>query len=153
MTLAQISTRIHAEDIPSLNGMIDRARSDGSNFEYDHRLQMPDRTVKYLHVVAHATRDQDDRLEYIGAIQDVTQRRFSEAGTRQSPIGTRARGQGHEPWRLDGVDCARSQPAAIGHHYQRQHVFADAGRRSRQTLTALAKPHGARFAMATVRLM
>ncbi len=78
VTLAQISTRIHADDIPSLNGMIDRARSDGSNFEYDHRLQMPDRTVKYLHMVAHATRDQNDRLEYIGAIQDVTQRKLSE---------------------------------------------------------------------------
>ena len=39
---------------------------------------MPDRSVKYLHLVAHATRDQDGRLEYIGAVQDVTQRRLSE---------------------------------------------------------------------------
>ena len=39
---------------------------------------MPDRSVKYLHVVAHATRDQDGQLEYIGAVQDVTQRRLSE---------------------------------------------------------------------------
>ena len=58
--------------------MIDRARRDGSDFEYEHRLQMPDRSVKYLHVVAHATRDQDGRLEYIGAVQDVTERRLSE---------------------------------------------------------------------------
>jgi C4-dicarboxylate-specific signal transduction histidine kinase len=39
---------------------------------------MLDRSVKYIHVVAHATRDQDGQLEYIGAVQDVTERRLSE---------------------------------------------------------------------------
>jgi C4-dicarboxylate-specific signal transduction histidine kinase len=74
-----IATRVHPEDIQLLNEMIDWARGDGSDFEYEHRLQMPDRSVKYLHIVAHGTRDQDGRLEYIGAIQDVTERRLSEA--------------------------------------------------------------------------
>ncbi|RUT90228.1 histidine kinase dimerization/phospho-acceptor domain-containing protein, partial [Mesorhizobium sp. M7A.T.Ca.TU.009.02.1.1] len=32
----------------------------------------------YLHVVAHGTRDHDGALEYIGAVQDVTERRLSE---------------------------------------------------------------------------
>jgi len=36
--------------------MIDRARGDGSDFEYEHRLQMPDHSVKYLHMIAHGTR-------------------------------------------------------------------------------------------------
>jgi C4-dicarboxylate-specific signal transduction histidine kinase len=39
---------------------------------------MPDGSVKYLRTVSHATRDPDGRFEYIGAIQDVTQRRASE---------------------------------------------------------------------------
>jgi len=78
VTFELIGTRVHPDDIPSLNDMIDWARSAGSNFEYDHRLQMPDGSVKYLHMVAHATRDEDPRLEYIGAIQDVTQRRLSD---------------------------------------------------------------------------
>ena len=39
---------------------------------------MPDHSIKYLHVVAHGTRDQDGQLEYIGAVQDVTERRLSE---------------------------------------------------------------------------
>src|SRR5207253_6711562 len=78
VTLDLIGTRVHPEDIPLLNEMIDRARGGGSDFEYEHRLQMPDRSVKYLHVVAHATRDVDGQLEYIGAVQDVTQRRLSE---------------------------------------------------------------------------
>src|SRR2546428_4075586 len=61
-----------------LHEMIDRARGDGSDFEYEHRLQMPDHSVKYLHMIAHGTRDQHGRLEYIGAVQDVTERRLSE---------------------------------------------------------------------------
>jgi len=61
-----------------LGDMIDRARNRGGDFEYEHRLQMPNGSVKYLHLVAHGTRDEDGRLEYIGACQDITQRRLSE---------------------------------------------------------------------------
>ncbi len=78
VTLELIGSRVHPEDVPMLYEMIERARGDGSDMEYEHRLQMPDHSVKYLHIVAHGTRDQDGRLEYIGAIQDVTERRLSE---------------------------------------------------------------------------
>jgi PAS domain S-box-containing protein len=78
VTLELIRSRVHPEDIPLFNEMVDRARGDSSDFEYEQRLQIPDQSVKYLHVVAHGTRDQDGRLEYVGAIQDVTERRLSE---------------------------------------------------------------------------
>ena len=78
VTLELIGTRVHPEDVPLLNDMIDRTRSEVGDFEYEHRLQMPDNSVKYLHWVAHATRDKDGHLEYIGAVQDVTERRLSE---------------------------------------------------------------------------
>jgi signal transduction histidine kinase len=39
---------------------------------------MGDNPVKYPHTIAHGSRDQDGHAEYIGAIQDVTQRRLSE---------------------------------------------------------------------------
>jgi C4-dicarboxylate-specific signal transduction histidine kinase len=61
-----------------LNDMVERARGAGEDFEYEHRLLMPDKSVKYLHLIGHSTRDTDGRLEYIGAAQDVTQRRLSE---------------------------------------------------------------------------
>jgi C4-dicarboxylate-specific signal transduction histidine kinase len=41
------------------------------------RLQMPDHAIKYIHIVAHC-RDDHGQREYIGAVQDVTQRRLSE---------------------------------------------------------------------------
>jgi signal transduction histidine kinase len=57
--------------------MLDRVRA-GKDFEYEHRLQMTDGSVKYLHTVAHGTRDQNGQFEYIGAVHDVTERRLSE---------------------------------------------------------------------------
>jgi PAS domain S-box-containing protein len=77
VTLELIASRIHPEDIALFTEMMERARG-GGNFEFEHRLLMPDRSVKYLHVIAHATGDEDCRLEYIGAVQDVTERRLSE---------------------------------------------------------------------------
>ncbi len=78
VTRELIASRVHPEDLAPLQEMIARVRVDGSSFEREHRLQMPDRSVKHLHMVAHATRDQDGQLEYIGAVQDVTERRLSE---------------------------------------------------------------------------
>jgi C4-dicarboxylate-specific signal transduction histidine kinase len=49
-----------------------------SDIEFEHRLRLPDNTMKYLRVVARRTHDQDGQLEYIGAVQDVTHRRHTE---------------------------------------------------------------------------
>jgi PAS domain S-box-containing protein len=77
VTLELIGSRIHPDDLPLLSQMIDWARGDGRDFEYEHRLLMPDQSVKYLHMVAHGTRNRHGQLEYIGAIQDITERRLS----------------------------------------------------------------------------
>jgi PAS domain S-box-containing protein len=78
VTLERMGTRVHPDDIPMLNDMIERARAAVSDFEYGHRLLMPDHSIKFLHLTAHGVRDNQGRLEYIGAVQDVTQRRKSE---------------------------------------------------------------------------
>jgi signal transduction histidine kinase len=77
-TLELTLTRLHPEDIPAFLEMRIRQLSDVSDFEHDYRLLMPDGSVKYLHVVAHVTRDQDGQLMYSAAVQDVTARRLSE---------------------------------------------------------------------------
>jgi signal transduction histidine kinase len=78
VTLELIGTRIHPEDLPSFHEMIERARSGVSDLEFEHRLRMPDNSIKYLRVIAHQTRDQEGQLEYIGAVQDVTRHRHAE---------------------------------------------------------------------------
>ena len=82
LTLELIRTRVHPEDLTSYEEMIEEARNRGTDFEYEYRLRMPDQSIKHLHVVAHGIRDEDGRLEYIGAVQDVTARdRTQEALT------------------------------------------------------------------------
>ena len=45
---------------------------------------MSDGRIKFLHVMARATQDHEGRLEYIGAVQDVTQRMVSEEALTKS---------------------------------------------------------------------
>jgi len=78
MTLELMGTRVHPEDRPMLLDMVERARRGVSDFEYEHRLLMPDDSIKYLHLIAHRTKDEQGRLEYIGAVQDVTDRKVAE---------------------------------------------------------------------------
>ena len=129
VTFDAIGTRIHPEDVSAFTEQIERSRRDGSDVQLEIRLQMPGGTVKYVHVVAHR-RQESRQLEYIGAVQDVTQRPSLGGGAREGPIGARLRRQGDQPRRVDGIDRARSQPAAGWHRHQRRHLSADAGRRS-----------------------
>jgi signal transduction histidine kinase len=78
VTLELILSRVHPEDMSLVSEMTNIAHGGISDFAYEHRLLMPDYSVKYLHLIAHGTRDEEGRLEYIGAVQDVTQRRLSE---------------------------------------------------------------------------
>jgi len=77
-TFALITSRVHPEDRAAVLEARERARRFGGDIDREHRLLMPDRSIKHLHMVAHGTRDKDGRLEYIGAIQDVTRRRIAE---------------------------------------------------------------------------
>ena len=78
VTLERIASMVHPDDTPTFFEMTERVRAEVSNFEYEHRLLMPDGRVKYLHLVAHVNRNSQGRLEYIGAVQDVTRRKSAE---------------------------------------------------------------------------
>ena len=73
-----VMNAIHPEDMSMCKEKVQGAVRDGRDFELEFRLPLPGSSLKYLYVVAHATRDQDGQLEYIGAVQDVTERRLSE---------------------------------------------------------------------------
>jgi len=77
-SFALLDSRVHPDDIPALRHVMERQRGEACDFEHEHRLLMADGRVKHVHLVAHATHDDDGRLEYIAAVQDTTQRRQSE---------------------------------------------------------------------------
>ncbi|MEY2539329.1 MAG: hypothetical protein QOG67_3069 [Verrucomicrobiota bacterium] len=78
VTFEMVLQRAHPEDRAFVEETIDRATRDEKDLDYEHRLLMPDGLVKYVHVVAHAIRDQADRLEFIGAVVDVTATKQAE---------------------------------------------------------------------------
>ena len=80
VTLELIRSRVHPEDVSLIEKMkmVDQAREGAHDFEWQFRLLMPDHSIKYMHAVAHATRDQDGQLEYMASVQDVTARRLAE---------------------------------------------------------------------------
>jgi PAS domain S-box-containing protein len=78
-TVELILQRVHPEDLKLVKQTIERASQDGKNFEHEYRLLMPDGSVKHLHVVAHALSDEAGRVEFVGAVMDVTERKRAEA--------------------------------------------------------------------------
>jgi PAS domain S-box-containing protein len=84
VTLELIRTRVHPQDLSLYEKMVEKARNGRSDFEWQFRLLMSDQSIKHLHSVAHATRDQDGQLEYIAVVQDVTERRQSEEALDKS---------------------------------------------------------------------
>jgi PAS domain S-box-containing protein len=78
VTFEMVLQRAHPEDRAFVEQTIDCATRDGKDLDYEHRLLMPDGSVKFVHVVAHAIRDQAHQLEFIGAVVDVTSTKHAE---------------------------------------------------------------------------
>jgi PAS domain S-box-containing protein len=71
-TVELVLQRVHPQDVPLVTRTIERASRDGKDFDFEHRLRMPDGSVKYVHVVAHALADESGSVEFAGAVMDVT---------------------------------------------------------------------------------
>ena len=78
VTLEQIVSRVHPEDMSLLSEKMDLARRNIDDHDYGIRLRMPDGRVKYLRTKSYGTRHKDGRLEHMGAIQNVTEYRLAE---------------------------------------------------------------------------
>ena len=67
-----ILQRVHPEDAAFVKQMIERALQDGKGFDFEHRLLMPDGSVKHLRVVANSSSGVPGELEFAGAVMDIT---------------------------------------------------------------------------------
>src|SRR5437868_9105123 len=83
-TVELILQRVHPEDTALVQQTIERAAKDGKNFEHEYRLLMPDGSIKYVHVVAHALSDESDGIEFVGAVMDVTAAKQVEEALRRT---------------------------------------------------------------------
>src|SRR4029077_12173736 len=65
--------------------MIDRASRTGEDWNLNHRLLMPDRSVKHIHFVAHALEnDSRGEVHFVGAVMDVTAAKQSQQALEQA---------------------------------------------------------------------
>src|ERR1700722_4610479 len=69
-TLEFVYQRIHPDDRDLVQQTIDRAAEARANLDFEHRLWMPDGSVKYIHVLAPALEPSSGNLEYVGAVTD-----------------------------------------------------------------------------------
>ncbi|MCP2125720.1 UNVERIFIED_ORG: PAS domain S-box-containing protein [Bradyrhizobium japonicum] len=76
--------RIHPEDRDIVRGTLDRAYRLAEDFDHEYRLLMPDGSIKYLHSVARAVRHPSGRIEFVGAVTDVTIAKEAEQRLRRS---------------------------------------------------------------------
>ena len=86
VTFEMVLQRSHPEDRARVAQTIDRASRDGTDLDYEHRLLMPDGSIKYVHVVAHVNRDHAGHLEFIGAVVDVTATKQAEEKLHRAQV-------------------------------------------------------------------
>jgi NO-binding membrane sensor protein with MHYT domain/signal transduction histidine kinase len=83
-TVELLLQRVHPDDAAFVKQTIERASQDGKDFDHEYRLVMPDGSVKYVHVVAHALSDESGTVEFVGAVMDVTVAKQAEQALRQA---------------------------------------------------------------------
>lgn len=78
LTPAMIRSRLDEDDVSSMLEVIGRARAAAVDFESEHRLRMPDGSIKHVNVIARANGNTEGALEYVGTVRDVTERHRTE---------------------------------------------------------------------------
>jgi signal transduction histidine kinase len=82
-TLDLILQRTHSEDRALIRELIDRVSLERKDFDVQHRLLMPDGSVKYLRFVGRLSINGSGSLECMGAVADITERELAELKIRQ----------------------------------------------------------------------
>jgi PAS domain S-box-containing protein len=83
-TIDMVRNRVHPDDVELVRKVIDRATTHKEAFDFEHRLLMPDGSVKHLNVVAHPLIEEPGELQFVGAVMDITGRKKSEEALRRS---------------------------------------------------------------------
>jgi len=83
-TLELVLRRTHPEDKAMVRQVIDRVTKEHKNFDFEHRLLMPDGSVKYIRVVGRPTSGDSAGFEFVGAVTDITERKRAEEALQQA---------------------------------------------------------------------
>ncbi len=108
-TAELVLQRVHPDDAALVQQTFERAAQDGQDFDFEHRLLMPDGAVKHVHVVAHAERDESGELEFVGAVMDISESKRAEEALRRSESylaeAQRLTHTGSWAWQVEGREA------------------------------------------------
>ncbi len=71
-TLQLAFDRVHPEDLQLVQDVTAGAAQDGRDIDVEHRLLMPDRTVKTIRVLGHTSQGRDGKPIFLGAVTDIS---------------------------------------------------------------------------------
>jgi PAS domain S-box-containing protein len=83
-SIQMVLDRVHPDDIAAVGRAVEHAAEEKQDYDFEHRLLMPDGLVKHLHVVAHLVEDERRGFQFMGAVMDVTERKAAYAALEQS---------------------------------------------------------------------
>jgi PAS domain S-box-containing protein len=106
VTIELIMQRTHPEDRSAVRQLIDRVSRERTDFDFEHRLLMPDGSVKYLRVMGSPSKNEDGSFEFVGAVTDITESKRAEEALRRSESylaeAQRLTHTGSWAWRVTG---------------------------------------------------
>jgi PAS domain S-box-containing protein len=121
-TVEFVLERTHPDDRARVQKTIDDAAQEKKDLDFEHRLLMPDGSVKYVHVVGRPSKeDEYGTLEFVGAITDITERKHAEEVRRRSEAYL------SEAQRLSHTGSWASNPAIGKHTYWSEEIFRITG--------------------------
>src|SRR5258707_11757767 len=76
---------MHPEDRAKWGEITDRAIREKADYEGEHRILLPDGTLKYTHTVGHPVLNASGEVEqFVCTMMDITERKKAEEALRQS---------------------------------------------------------------------
>jgi len=71
--------RIHPEDRDGVRELLLKVAEQNTEYEHDHRILLPDGTVKHIHAIGHPVLNDNGQVtEYVGTAIDVTEQKRAE---------------------------------------------------------------------------
>jgi len=84
VSIEMVIHRIHPQDKSAVQQLLERVSRERTEFDFEHRLLMPDKSVKHVHVVGRPSKEEGGGLEFVGAVTDITERMRADDALRRS---------------------------------------------------------------------
>lgn len=79
VSFEEFKARIHPDDVEAYEAGVQDARTDGIAFDLEHRIVLPDGSIRHVREIAEYDRDETGALKrIIGTVQDITEIRLAQ---------------------------------------------------------------------------